>query len=86
MGFFPPLNAFREEHELMHLTKHTSQPLKNINMELIITPVMYLEWISHFNYQSELKSEVQIKLSISDHSCQSPHPILQYYVITVTCH
>ena len=31
-------------------------------------------------------SEVQTKLSISDHSCQSPHPILQYYVITVTCH
>jgi len=43
-----------KKHELMHLTKHTSQPLKNINMELIITPVMYLEWISHFSYQSEL--------------------------------
>jgi hypothetical protein len=43
-----------KEYELMHLTKHTSQPLKNINMELIITPVMYLEWISHFNDQTEL--------------------------------
>jgi len=58
-----------KEYELKHLTKHTSQPLKNINMLLIITPVMYLEWISHFNDQTELQSEVQTKLSISDHSC-----------------
>jgi hypothetical protein len=75
-----------KEYELMHLSKHISQPLKNINMELINTPVMYVEWISHFNHQTELQSELQTKLSISDHSCQSPHPILQYYVIAVTCH
>jgi hypothetical protein len=43
-----------KEYELMHLTKHTSQPPKNINMELIIIPVMYLEWISHSNDQTKL--------------------------------
>jgi len=53
VSLLPSMHS-EKEYEFMHLTKHTSQPLKNINMELIITPVMYLQWISHFNYQTEL--------------------------------
>jgi len=53
VSVLPSLHS-EKEYELIHLTIHTSQPLKNINMELNITPARYLERISHFNNQTEL--------------------------------
>jgi len=84
VSVLPSLHS-EKEYELIHPTIHISQPLKNINMELIVTPVMCLEHISHFNVQTELGAEVLTKLSISYHFCESLHPILKYYVITISC-
>jgi hypothetical protein len=53
VSVLPSLHS-EKEYELIHLTIHISQPLKKIDMELIITPVIYLERISHFSDQTEL--------------------------------
>lgn len=72
VSVLPTMHA-EEEYEPIHLTIHTRQLLKKINMKLIIIPVMYLEWISHFSDQTELYSEVQkyyqfLTTSVSPHN------------------